>query len=149
MSDPPIVLPCSPCLTDCARSPREHRLACRLLGRREGAKDSNPQGGHCMARIWDIEPGEFSTALASAPGRHSGSGSEFNLPRLRFQLRILENCPAPMALASAPNTWIMGLLLYGSGDDPRHREAFRLRLRLKYLDGCGQNVSARVVLVRL
>ena len=50
-----------------------------------------------------------------------------------------------------PQLQILGFweTLYGSGDDPRHREAFRLRLRLKYLDGFRQNVSARAVPVRL
>ena len=44
-------------MPDCASSPREHRLAWRSLGGREGAKDSNPQGWYGMARIWDVKPG--------------------------------------------------------------------------------------------
>ena len=38
---------------------------------------------------------------------------------------------------------------YGSGDDPRHKAAFRLRLRLKYLNGSWQNVLASVIPVKL
>ena len=36
---------------------------------------------------------------------------------------------------------------YGSGDDPRPREAFRIRL--EYLDGSGKTVSSRAVVIRL
>ena len=68
--------------------------------------------------------------------------------RLRLQLRILENGRTPLTLASAANTWNCKFL-HGPGDDPRHREAFRLRLRLKYFDGSGQNISACAVTVRL
>ena len=44
-----------------------------------------------------------------------------------------------------PQLQILGFweFSHGSGDDPRHREAFRLRL--KYLDASGQNALARAV----
>ena len=107
----------------------------------------------------------------------AGVRSRDNFERLR--LRLKESIPA-IAPALAPSlmsrrdgsgsisdAWSMAQLrwlwphlqilgfwkfLHGSGNDPRPRKAFRLRLRLKYLDGSGgsgQNVSAQAILGRL
>ena len=60
LSDTPIVLVYSPCLTDYSSSPREHRLSRRSQSRRMAPKvqeDFKPQGCHCMARDRVAEPG--------------------------------------------------------------------------------------------
>ena len=87
----------------------------------------------------------------------SGSGSR---EAFRLWLRV----ESPDGSGSSSKSWKMAQLpwlwsqlqtlglwefLHGSGDDPRHREAFWLRLRLKYLEGSWQNFSARAVPVLL
>ena len=81
LSDPLIVLVCSPCLTDCVKSPRGHRFAGgrwtagkarpanRSVSRRDGNGDQNLGGG-----AWIVSNG-------------SGSG-----PRKAFRLLVRVKC---------------------------------------------------------
>ena len=83
LSDPLIVLVCSPCLTDCMRSPRQEvvgqrggrRPANRTVSRRDGNGDQNLGGGACIVSNGSGYGPRKAFRLLVRVKCHDGSGS--------------------------------------------------------------------------
>ena len=97
LSDPPIVLVYSPCLTDCASSPREHRLAgrCRAAGRApSGQEGSKPQGWQAWPEAGMRSRDNFKWLQLRLQGSISALAPALVLNLMsRLPLRLLENGP--------------------------------------------------------